>query len=154
MFPKRSDYRYGTHLPLLIEHVLKTSGPVLEQGVGMFSTPILHQLCEGHRILHSLEEDPEWIERFAHLRSSWHVINNEEPALDWYSVVLIDGPTESRVPLLDKIAHRADFIILHDTEDAAYNYPIDYFANKREYAWLIPKTMVVSHFNNVRTRDS
>ena len=50
-FPKRSDYGYGTHLPLLMEFVLKTEGPILEQGAGMFSTPILHHLCEGHRLL-------------------------------------------------------------------------------------------------------
>jgi len=36
----------GTHLPALLACVSRTAGGVIELGVGHFSTPILHAVCE------------------------------------------------------------------------------------------------------------
>ena len=35
----------GTHLPVLMDIVSKTDGPILEIGTGVFSTPYLHWAC-------------------------------------------------------------------------------------------------------------
>ena len=151
------DYGYATHLPLLLEYVLKTTGPVLELGAGNYSTPILHTLCEGKRLLVTIESNPEWLAKFQHLRSSHHIVTDtltpELAAASWDVVLVDSAPGSTRTPYIDQLCHKSQYLILHDSEDPGYNYPTDYFKHKREWAWLTPKTIVVSHFNNVKSRD-
>ena len=57
---------WGSHLAPLIGAVASSKGPVIEIGIGHFSTPILHGLCKAlHRNLVSLEQDVKWFEMFA-----------------------------------------------------------------------------------------
>ena len=55
--------RYGTHLPCLIKAMEKTTGDVLEMGMGIFSTPYLHYQCIlTNRRLTSYENDKSWLQ--------------------------------------------------------------------------------------------
>ena len=52
---------YGTHLAPLIRAMERTTGPVLELGVGFFSTPYLHYACQSTgRHLTSYETSKTW----------------------------------------------------------------------------------------------
>lgn len=45
LMPLNISWKHSTHLAVLMEAVRRTAGPVLELGVGLYSTPVLHWLC-------------------------------------------------------------------------------------------------------------
>jgi len=150
-----------THEPLLAAAVaIARPGPVLEVGAGNYSTPLLHALCAAMgRELLTIESDINWVERFASLRSSTHKLVH---VIDWdaaipltdsrtWSVVFIDhAPALRRVVEIDRLADRAEFIVVHDSEDAAYNYgpSFEKFKHQHDYKRFTPWTTVLS---NVRS---
>lgn len=116
---------WASHLPALLACVLSTEGPVLELGVGHFSTPILHAVCEVlRRTLVSVEKDPQWAAQFQNLASPLHalVVGDYDDILSrradqLWSVALIDEavdrPARRSWSFLGLI-HRASFVIVHD----------------------------------------
>lgn len=57
---------WGSHIPALMACVMSTTGPIVEFGVGHFSTPLLHVVATTMgRGVYSLEQDREWMEKFA-----------------------------------------------------------------------------------------
>jgi len=87
-------------MPMLLMAIGATRGPVLEIGVGHFSTPQLHYLCAGmNRRLVSVEQAKDWHDEFAvkYGRTSLHSFRHGEymdvlpelAKLTW-SVVFID----------------------------------------------------------------
>lgn len=57
--------KWGSHLPAIAACFSQSIGPVLEVGVGHFSTPFLHALClPAGRTLISVEADSEWGQPF------------------------------------------------------------------------------------------
>jgi hypothetical protein len=55
----------GSHLPLLMKLLDQTNGPVLELGMGLFSTPFLHWACyEKKRSLVSYENKKDFYDMF------------------------------------------------------------------------------------------
>jgi len=122
----KKEYYYGTHLPHLLDKVMRTSGPILELGAGEFSTPILEVFTE-NRLLITVESDPKWQPQ-AHM--SHYVYNTLEEVLKEhtrFSVALIDGPVETRRLALDLLVDKCEYLILHDTEDAQYRYELSRF---------------------------
>lgn len=128
-----SHMGYGTHLPVLAAAVLDARpGPLLEYGLGFYSTPLLHMFAhEQGRVLLSLESDAAWAERFADMKSpqhpieappSWEASEAVVDALaDQWAVVFIDhGPNERRLVDARRLAHRADRVVVHDWDDAMY----------------------------------
>lgn len=120
-----------THAPVLQEFIRRTSGPVLELGMGHCSTPLLHDLCDG-RLLVSVENNPDWFERFAHygrgaagkhhvaLVKDW----DEIPAGRWAVALVDQAPGEARSGSILALRDVADYIVVHDTEPgAAHLYP-------------------------------
>lgn len=114
---------WGSHIPLLLRALCATRGPVLEMGMGTFSTPILHWLCfDADRQLVSLDDDPKWVNAHASFVRDWHRIEHVE---DWdayplteryWSVALIDhAPPERRKVDALRLADHAEIILLHDT---------------------------------------
>ena len=76
----------GSHLPVLVRALKATSGPVVELGAGMYSTPILHTLCEAEgRKLVTYENDPEYFEWATHYQGSLHDVRKVD---DWDDVDL------------------------------------------------------------------
>jgi len=143
----------STHIPLLAACVARTSGPVLELGCGDYSTPLLHWLCRGRRLV-TLESDAAWLARYEDLRSPTHELLHVP---DWASarpidegpwdVALIDhAPGARRVPDIRRLMHRATFLVVHDTEDPDYGYEsvLPQFRHRHDDRRVRPWTTVVS----------
>lgn len=121
-----SHLGFGTHMHVLAAVILQARpGPVLEYGMGFYSTPLLHLLCqEMDRHLLSIDGDPTWADRFAGLESGRHDIKGvrdwaeSEPMIDGFNewaVVFIDhGPETRRVVDAKRLKDRAEFIVVHD----------------------------------------
>ena len=115
---------YETHLPALLSCLAVTTGPVLEVGIGEFSTPLLHAACV-QRGLVSVEADADWFHKFAEIFRRYNhdfifsPVYNALPNLaqqNW-SVVFIDhSPGIRRVPDALLFRKRADYIVIHDYE--------------------------------------
>lgn len=65
--PYQTEARaWSSHLPALLAAIAASEGPVLELGVGHFSTPELHAVCGAlNRELWSVENHKEWHDEFA-----------------------------------------------------------------------------------------
>jgi len=154
-----------THEPLLAAAVaVAERGPVLELGAGYASTPLLHTLCaaQGRRLL-TVDSNPEWIERFASLRSdSHHLVTLDDwsklanlartfaggDGVQTWAVVFVDhAPAERRIVDISYFAHRAEFLVVHDTEHPLYGYGqvLATFPHRVDYRRMVPWTSVVSH---------
>jgi hypothetical protein len=113
----------GSHLPALVPCVVTTDGPVLELGLGEFSTPVLHSLCFRTRTLLSVDGDPTAIYNFSQLGDPWHEIRYDpdyrsldELGLEFWSVVFVDHwPAERRAADVLKFTN-TEFLVIHDAE--------------------------------------
>jgi len=119
---------YATHQPLLFWAVKNTLGPVLELGMGSYSTPILHLLCSD-RVLVSLEANPRYFKAFESLQTDNHrllfVPNwNECKLLDmeWDVVFVNNSPTAARKPAVLRLKNKCRYLVAHDTECSLYGY--------------------------------
>jgi len=154
---------YGSHIPILIKVLQLSEGPVLELGSGVFSTPILHWLClEAKRLLMTYENDMEHFEMNKVFETNEHQIkfvNNWDDAkiedTHWGVVFVDHGPGERRVVEIARLAQKADYIIVHDTEpdhDSQYSY-IDHafplFKYRYNYKRRRPYTTVLSNFKDL-----
>ena len=153
-----SDVLSGSHLPLLIEIVKRTSGSVLEIGMGLNSSPVLHWLCTyQRRHLLSLENDPVWFEKNKAYENDYHHV---ELVTDWdkvdilsryWSVVLIDHrPAKRRRFEAIRLKDNADYILLHDAEPEikrfyGYQRILKHFEFNFLWEKLKPNTLVVSN---------
>lgn len=149
-------------MPVLIALVEKTSRPILELGTGVFSTPYLHRKCHltGRRLV-SYENKWEYFtfaDQYADPR--FHQVTLAE---DWsqysaaiadchWSIALIDhDPPQRRIEDVKLLANVADFLILHDSEQAnahLYHYDEIYglFRNRFDYTQAgEPHTTVVGN---------
>jgi len=150
MFPANEEYGYASHLPILIECVCKTTGPVLELGAGLFSTPMLHELCAEQRRLVTVETNPDYFRaatKYATDGPEGHLVLHDPKAIPEfvYSVVLVDsGPADTRVPYVKQFAE-AEFLVCHDWPYDPYKYPIHDFRFADVYTKLVPWTLVLSN---------
>jgi len=155
-----SHLGFGTHMPTLAAAVLRAGpGPVVEYGMGFYSSPLLHLLCEEtRRPLLSLESDRGWGEKFAGLSrpqdgedgghrivcvDSWQESEAIVDALGAIAVAFIDhGPNERRVVDAKRLAHRAEFVVVHDWEDPP---EIDQLFACKWVSRCAPRTAVLSN---------
>ena len=154
---------YGTYLPVLIKVVNNTDGPILELGMGMYSTPYLHWACKDkERELVSYDLNSEYFKVNKQYESDYHKVFLTE---DWdkieierlWDIVFIDvSPAEQRKELAKRVARHAKFVILHDSDDNVdklYRYSEIYnlFKYKYRYNYLAvkPNTVVLSNFVNL-----
>jgi hypothetical protein len=135
-FTTSVSLNYATHLPALMRALALTDGPVLELGMGLFSTPYLHYACR-ERWLVSYDNDAAWAAKFAPYQSLNHRIR---VVSDWaearielrtpWSVALVDhSPSERRVVDIRRLAHCARIIIAHDSNgrwEKHYHYSTIY----------------------------
>lgn len=159
----------ASHLPLLSEIMSVSNGPVLEMGMGYYSTPFLYWMCKAQgRDLVSLENDKKWMEKLEMPEwkgpgfSAYHVenwedlyeVNTNVPfvlAHRW-SVVLIDHrPAKRRRIDAELLANNADFVLMHDSEpeiDRFYRYGRAYKHFKYRFDYKLvgkPNTTVLSN---------
>jgi len=155
---------YGTHLPCLIKALSKTTGDVLELGMGVFSTPYLHYQCIlSNRLLVSYENYKNWWQFFIdyHYPCDNHEVNFIENYTDAninkkWDVVLIDQtPDSERVVAIKKLAKLAKYIIIHDSnpsQDKNYHYSEIYPLFKYRIDWQGDRNQatVLSNFVNLK----
>ena len=129
------DLGVGSHVAVLSAAIARTTGPILECGLGHWSTPLIHLMANGERHIISLETDVKWLEKFLHLERAWHQFrtiygeNQKEQIQAWIEyaqaledcvfangVVFLDqSPGEARVPMAMALKGKALYIICHDT---------------------------------------
>ena len=139
--------RYGTHLPCLIKAMEKTTGDVLELGMGVFSTPYLHYKCmlSGRKLV-SYENFKEWMQFFEKYKyaNPLHEINfiekySDAPIMKQWDLVLIDQtPDSSRAEEVKRLANVAKYIVIHDSNgnmDSNYHYSEIYPLFKYKTVW-------------------
>lgn len=115
---------WGSHQCALIECVAKTRGPILELGIGHFSTPLLHHYCKAaERYLLSVEAYVEWYNTFRHYGGPMHGFALAEyddivPKLaqQSWSVVLIDNSPGGarRAKDFRLLWPRSEYVVIHD----------------------------------------
>jgi hypothetical protein len=151
----------GSHIPLLIEVLKHSEGPVLELGTGLNSTPVIHWLCNKKREVDSYESSPMFYRAAWNYHTDWHRVNKVE---DWdkdltidrhWGVVFIDhAPGIRRNVEMGRVANNADFVIVHDTEpksDWHYKYSNHFADYKYRYDFTdaYPHTSVFSNFKDL-----
>jgi len=138
----------GTHIPALVKAVMDSDGPILELGMGLFSTPVLHALAEDQgRELYSLENKGKILRHFKRFENEnhhlvfvpdWDEIDIER---EW-GVALVDHePDERRQIELTRLSRWADYVVAHDSDGktySAFKYRLDY--NKTR-----PNTVILSN---------
>lgn len=131
---------WDSYKPLLWEGLERTTGYIIEMGVGKGSTILLHNYCkESKRMLYSYDSNKKWIQQFADLPSSLHELAAVEIEKNGYTMsnwdvvtalherpglVFIDhAPGERRKVDIALFANKAQIIVAHDTEPGAdYGY--------------------------------
>ena len=155
-----NDLGYLSHYPVLAAALAKTTGPVLELGMGWGSTPLLHAMCAGQRDLSSFETDKNWMGLFKWMEKPTHGIgwvdNWDKFGFGdhWWAVAFIDcAPGEIRKDLALRLKGKAKFIVMHDAlsdgiHGAGGNYQyesiIPKFKYHEFYAVLRPATLILS----------
>lgn len=154
----RVSIRYGSHTAALLQACLKTRGPVLELGAGIFSTHLLHHLCalQGRKLT-TIENDRAWYDWAAPYANGDHQVLFVE---DWanapidraWDVALIDhAPELQRALDIERLAARARYIVCHDAnrryhKQYGYDRVIPKFKYMTIYDRADPHTMVLSNF--------
>ena len=149
---------YGTHLGALMACMAKTTGDVLELGMGVFSTPYLHYACLlANRKLVSYDSDKKWGKWLEYYRSPMHEINfvdnwdDADIEKDW-DVVLVDhDPSIRRKEDIKRLANHATYIVIHDSTKTYYHtyayheiYPL--FKHRKVWDKDQRRTDVLSNF--------
>lgn len=164
----------GSHLPILIEIMAATDGPVLELGMGLFSTPYLHWACyDTRRKLVSYEskesfnnlfvfDDPREVgNKYEEYHQIIYVPDNKWDEVDLFaehwSVVLVDhAPGRRRRVEINRLSIHADYILVHDSDDLPKHkehyrfdeiYPL--FKYRYDYDKVFPRTTVLSNFKDL-----
>lgn len=130
------DLGIASHIAILASAIYRTTGAVLECGLGHWSTHLVHLMSNGKRQVVSLETDSKWLEKFIHLESPWHrfaclhgkdekrliqtwieyAMNLDASAYANGVVFLDQSPGEARVPMAMALKGKAQYIVCHDTQ--------------------------------------
>jgi hypothetical protein len=125
----------ATHQRLLVGSALRTTGPILELGVGWYSTPLLHEITTvQRRRLLTVDNNRDWLAQFECLGNEYHSLHlvgwwgemyeGVIPAKASFGLVFVDqGQPIEREYAVRRFLNRADVFVLHDTEEPfAYGY--------------------------------
>ena len=153
---------YCTHIPLLIKVLQRSNGPVLEIGMGPFSTPLLHSMCyEMKRHLVSYDNNMDFFEpnsAFANKGHEVRMVNNWDEAeiedRHWGVAFLDHAPALRRKEEAKRLVNNVDFLIIHDSEkskDKYFKYSEIYplFKYRYNYKRMSPQTVVLSNTTDV-----
>lgn len=147
--------KYQSHLPALLACIAVTEGPVLELGVGHFSTPHLHALCGAmNRNLISIEPDQVWRDEFAArytgsrhgFTSEWMVLRDKGR----WAVAFIDHSPggANRAAAFKALIECSEFVVMHDAQKEAENFqavePMLAGLNWHLCTSIFPHTLVAS----------
>jgi len=159
---------WSSHMWMLYETIINSSGTVIEFGCGIGSTPFLHWMCKGFgRKLITYESEEQFYLYAKQFQSKMHRIVKVN---DWMTdvnikdragVILIDHA----VPQKDytwgyrgrdvvRFKDSAEFLVLHDTEEPdTYGYTEEMYSNfKYRFDWkeCRPWATVLSNFKDLK----
>jgi hypothetical protein len=127
--------------------------------MGEGSTHALHAIAEMcDRIVRSYDHNLEWVSRYQSLQSPNHQITcvatwDDCPieSGEWGVAFVDHAPAERRRVDIRRLAHRAQVIVIHDTESPIYGYEdvLKSFAHRLDCRALTPWTTLVSNFVDV-----
>lgn len=150
----RYKAHWGSHIPMLVKAFEASEGPVLELGMGVFSTPLLHWLClDAGRTLVSYDNDPTYFEmnrtfdspdHHIHFADNWDTIDIDR---HWGLVFVDHHPSQRRGTDARRLADKCDIMVLHDTnESEKHDYDAVYPLFEYRYDWkrAKPYTTVLS----------
>ena len=125
---------------------MRTEGPVLELGIGEYSSVIMHEICEKQRrYLKTVTQDEKWHKKYEFLSSPTHEIvlisggpnlpgwEHQHPAWEnnteviktipnttegrWGLAMIDQAPGNARIWSMKQIRNMTDFFIVHDTDE-------------------------------------
>lgn len=150
---------WSSHMVMLVKMLQNSKGPVLELGMGLFSTPLLHWMCHDmDRELVSYESEEQYFKMDLDYKRGLHDVKFVD---DWakadidnkhWGMVLVDhAPARRRKFEIDRLKRIADFVIVHDTqpEDNRFYHYEHVFAKYKyrfDYTKASPNTTVLSNF--------
>ena len=160
----KADPSWATHIPVLLKALELTDGPVLELGMGMMSTPLLHIMCEAqNRWLDSYDNDGRFIDMFSRFQNPNHfiaLVNWDEAYQsiihnNHWDVVLVDHKPAAQRKEDIKLLTDSDYVIVHDTQERADEYygfeeiyPL--FKYRYDYTKFTNQTTVLSNKHDVQ----
>ena len=147
----------ATHIPILLECLEHTDGPVLELGGGWFSTPIVSAFATD-RLVVTVEADRHWHSLISQICLNQPVTNHrheiihvsdydDAPIMDhnWSIVFLDHGPAPRRGRDAKRIRDQCQLMIGHDSEHPDYQYEPVFSTFKYRFTdHRLPWTTVVS----------
>lgn len=141
---------WSTHLPVLAKIMAISKGPVLELGSGIFSTPFLYWMSHSQkREFHSYDNDKRYADQLrgfgVQFAEQWNKIKIDNTH---WGVVLIDHhPAQRRRIDAQRLKDKADFIIIHDSNGAEYQWEKLYphFKYRYNYKKARPNTTILSN---------
>lgn len=150
--------KYQSHLPALLSCVSKTIGPVVEIGVGHFSTPVLNAVCGAmDRQLYSIETDVEWLQHFKDMfRGSIHhnFLSSWPYKSEKVGVCFIDDSPggENRANSFKQFLPVSQFVVVHDyhAENEEAIGPLLHGVDHKVWSDYSPPTLVASKFRGCR----
>ena len=151
----------GSHLALLVPVVMQSSGPIVELGCGLWSTPVLHWACyQRKRPLHTYENNERFNDFVNLFRSDYHQVSIVP---DYTSIVFPDPcgvafvdqvPEYSRKDTIRMLTH-AEYVVIHDTNPGqrrSKQYSFEQIWDLFNYRFDLgpsPGTTVVSNVHDV-----
>lgn len=163
MIPIDSQYdplAWGSHLAPLMACLGASTGPVLELGVGHFSTPILHAYCvASDRKLISVEDHLEWFEGFRQkyecdghqfIMADYAVIVPELARTKQFGVAFIDNSPggQRRADDFTSLITVSDYVVVHDyhgeNEEAIFPLIKPGSVSFKVYSDYMPPTLVAT----------
>lgn len=149
---------WSTHMPVLIKLANITTGPIMEVGSGIYSTPLLHWLCdETKRKFVSYETDKDFIKLAKEYETENHKVQLVNdflaiPNTEHYSIIFIDHSGHDRGKTAVHFKDSADYIVIHDSDVVGKNmYQIAFpeFKYRKDYDRYKPWTTVLSNTKNL-----
>lgn len=154
----KNEVAWTSWLPALGYALAKSTGPVLEIGMGHFSTPFLHEFCKGaDRHLTSIEDNADWyyqlVDKFSGGNHSTYLATSYEAAFkeltgNRIGVVFIDNSPggEARSEPFRRLLPHCDYIVVHDyhRENEEAIKPLLQGVNHKVYADYDPPTLLAS----------
>jgi len=152
---------WGSHIPVLIKVIENSEDDVLELGMGVYSTPLLHWMCtpSGRRVV-SYENHANYFSLFQNGLNQFHetyLVDNLDDidiSQEWGVAFIDSEPMEQRARLAQRLLYNCRFVILHDTQDREekfYGYKRIYplFKYRYNYTQFKPNTTVLSNLDNL-----
>lgn len=150
----------GSHLPVLMKLVSITSGPIIEMGCGMYSTPYLHWACYAtKRPLTTCESKPDWMDFINQFANDFHKVINVP---DWslldlsgqWSIGFVDhDPDETRINQISRMPH-VEYVVAHDADNRTerkyhYRKAMRFFKYCYTYSGARPNTAIWSNVHDL-----